>query len=345
MTRASTRSGADAPLPFHPLRSLRGLALLALAALASACVSVAAEPNALTAHQAAFAREQPHAQVLVTRPDGRRLVAREFNPQRRGQGPALVLMHGFPDNQHLYDALIPALAREHHVVSFDFLGWGASDKPAGAVYDVASQRADLDAVVAHFGLQQVVPVLHDMSGPVGIDWVLDNPARSRALVLLNTYYHPTSTLKAPPAIDTFAAKGWWRDLRVWGVGRAPAVFQNGVRSQMSAFFADDAARARWVPVLSHGAPDIRPAFISATSVLWQEIEARVARVPQMQQSPVPVLLVFGRDDPYLNPGVARDLAANFAQARLQLLDAGHYVQLDRPAEVAAAVNALLGQTP
>lgn len=93
-------------------------------------------------------------------------------------------MHGFPDNQHLYDALFPLPTRQHHVLSFDFLGWGTSDKPVGKVYDVASQRADLDAAVAHFGLQQVVPVLHDMAGPVGIDWVLDNPQRSRAQVQL-----------------------------------------------------------------------------------------------------------------------------------------------------------------
>jgi len=37
-------------------------------------------------------------------------------------------MHGFPDNVHVYDRLIPAL-RGRQVITFDFLGWGASDKP------------------------------------------------------------------------------------------------------------------------------------------------------------------------------------------------------------------------
>ena len=331
----------------RPRRVLAGLALSALLLSTAACTGLPATQAAFDAHQTAFtqAQAQPHLQHTVTRADGGRLAAREFNAGQRGQGATLVLMHGFPDNQHLYDALIPLLARHHHVVSFDFLGWGASEKPPAALYDVASQRADLDAVVAHFGLQQVVPVVHDMSGPVGIDWVLDNPQRSRALVLLNTYYHQTPTLQAPPAIATFASTGWFRDLRVWGASRAAGVFQSGVQSQMSEFFSDDAARERWVPVLAHGAPAIRPAFFSATSQLWQEIDARAARLPQMKQSPVPVLVLFGKSDPYLNPGVAQALAGQFGQARLQLVDAGHYVQLDRPAELATAIQSLLGTPP
>jgi pimeloyl-ACP methyl ester carboxylesterase len=37
-------------------------------------------------------------------------------------------MHGFPDNLHIYDRLVPAL-HGRQVITFDFLGWGASDKP------------------------------------------------------------------------------------------------------------------------------------------------------------------------------------------------------------------------
>jgi pimeloyl-ACP methyl ester carboxylesterase len=327
--------------PGHPVHRRGTLAALALCLLLSACAGPAVTQAAFESHQARFAQAQPHLQHRVNRPDGSQLAVREFNPALRGQRPTLVLMHGFPDNQHLYDALIPLLARSHHVLSFDFLGWGASDKPATALYDVASQRTDLDAVITHFDLQQVVPVLHDMSGPAGIDWVLDNPQRSRALVLLNTYYNASQTLKAPPAIEVFANHGWLRDLRVWGASRAAGVFQAGVESQMSEFFTDTTARDAWVPVLAHGAPAMRQAFFSATSVLWREIQARGDRRTQMRQSSVPVLVAFGQRDPYLNPLVAQALAEQFSQARVELLDAGHYVQLERPTELAGAIDRLL----
>ena len=48
-------------------------------------------------------------------------------------------MHGFPDNTHLYDRLLPHLAGRRPVVRFDFLGWGRSDKPAGYPYTAANQ--------------------------------------------------------------------------------------------------------------------------------------------------------------------------------------------------------------
>ena len=48
-----------------------------------------------------------------------------------GAEPAIILMHGFPDNVRLYDRLSPYLSPPRRVVLFDFLGWGSSDKPAG----------------------------------------------------------------------------------------------------------------------------------------------------------------------------------------------------------------------
>ena len=77
-----------------------------------------------------------------------------------------MLLHGFPDNQHLYDRLVPELAGRR-VVAFDFLGWGASDKPAGYAYTASNQTGDLDAVIEHLQLAEVVLVAHDASGPTG----------------------------------------------------------------------------------------------------------------------------------------------------------------------------------
>src|SRR5262245_41433580 len=62
-----------------------------------------------------------------------------------GADPPIVLMHGFPDNLHLYDRLVPHLSPPRRVVLFDFLGWGRSDKPSGYPYTTANQVGDLDA--------------------------------------------------------------------------------------------------------------------------------------------------------------------------------------------------------
>jgi pimeloyl-ACP methyl ester carboxylesterase len=62
-----------------------------------------------------------------------------------GTGVPLVLMHGFPDNTHLYDRLLPHLAGRRPVVRFDFLGWGRSDKPQGYRYPGSAVRGHTSA--------------------------------------------------------------------------------------------------------------------------------------------------------------------------------------------------------
>jgi haloalkane dehalogenase len=125
-----------------------------------------------------------------------------------GPGVPVVLMHGFPDNTHLYDRLVPHLPGRRPVVRFDFLGWGRSDKPPGYPYTASNQAGDLAAVVGaldeHVGAGELVLVAHDASGLPAIDWALANPGRVATLVLLNTYYHWTAGLRRPPRIALYS---------------------------------------------------------------------------------------------------------------------------------------------
>jgi pimeloyl-ACP methyl ester carboxylesterase len=118
-----------------------------------------------------------------------RIYARTTGPashDRAGAGPPLVLLHGFPDSLHLYDRLLPYLRPARQVVTFDFLGRGASDKPAGYPYTATNQTGDPDAVIDQLGLDHMILVAHDASGPPAIDWALAHPDRVAGLVLLNT---------------------------------------------------------------------------------------------------------------------------------------------------------------
>jgi pimeloyl-ACP methyl ester carboxylesterase len=108
--------------------------------------------------------------------DQYRIYAREHS----GEEPAIILMHGFPDNVHLYDRLVPHLSPPRRVVAFDFLGWGSSDKPSGYPYTTDNQVGDLDAVITQLGLGPVVLVAHDASGPPAIDWALAHAERVAA---------------------------------------------------------------------------------------------------------------------------------------------------------------------
>jgi pimeloyl-ACP methyl ester carboxylesterase len=253
-----------------------------------------------------------------------------------GEPPAIVLMHGFPDDQHLYDRALPFLAGRR-VVTFDFLGWGESDKPAGYPYTAHNQTADLDAMITRLGLDEVVLVAHDASGPPAIDWALAHPARVAALVLLNTYYGWMPSLRAPEAIILYATPilrnlarpvmrrfdGLDRRLYFWQVGR---------------FIRDDAVRRDLLPQYYDRFRAARPAFWRLNADLPATLISRARRTAQLRAFDRPVRIVFGADDPYLNAHVARRFARLFPNAQLQLIDrARHYVQVDEPQAVAEAI--------
>ena len=272
------------------------------------------------------------------------IYAREYP----GEGPAIVLMHGFPDNLHLYDRLLPWLITSRRVVTFDFLGWGESDKPAGYPYTAANQVGDLDAVIEQLHLQQVVLVAHDASGPPAIDWALGHPDRVAALVLLNTYYCAMPTLRPPEAIllnstplvrnvaraVLKAFHNWlFRKLYWWQVGR---------------FMREAADREEFLPLLCQqfaATPSAQPAFFRLNEDLLFTVRDRTKRIPQMNAFRRPVRIIFGASDPYLNVGVARRFHELFPTSELFLLPgAYHYVQIDEPEEVARLLLSSSGRS-
>ncbi|MCK5922684.1 MAG: alpha/beta hydrolase [Methylococcales bacterium] len=249
--------------------------------------------------------------------------------------PTLVMMHGFPDSMHLYDWLVPGLANDRHIITFDFLGWGDSDKPAKHRYDVASLRHDLGAVITHFGLKQVVLVVHDASGQPGIGWALDNPEKTAGLVLLNTYYGPMPTLKAPEAIALFSTPGIRRSLAVWATRHSDSLWLKRYKEQMARFISTEKLREPFQKVLGYQSLQIRPAFYGLNRVLRNEVEKRRHKTAQLKAFQPPVHIIFGNDDPYLNAGVAIDLHKLFPNSELFLVEnAGHFVQVDKPGQVA-----------
>lgn len=142
----------------------------------------------------------------VPREQGR-VYAREY----AGVGPAFVLMHGFPDNLHIWDDLIPYLvASRRRVVTFDFLGFGASDKPSGATYDFKQQLGDLEAVAEGLGLGKIVPVAHDSSGVASINYALAHPEGVDSVIMLNSAYAEDATVLWPEMITLFASA--WKAL-------------------------------------------------------------------------------------------------------------------------------------
>jgi pimeloyl-ACP methyl ester carboxylesterase len=268
--------------------------------------------------------------------DAHRLHLRE----QPGDGPAIVLMHGFPDNHHLYDRLVPYL-RGRHVVAFDFLGWGESDKPSNYDYTFANHEGDLDAVVNGLGLDRMVLVVHDASGPAGINWTLDHPQSVGGLVALNTFYslQPDAPPKPPEAIRLFSDPNYARLTDHFA--ESPREFRWLYEFQVGGFILNKDVREQFVPLLFRqfeAKPSTLQPFLALNRDLNAAVIANTERTPELGSLPVPVRFAFGERDQYLDPALAHSLAGLFGRGEVTLIEgAGHFPQLDAPQETANAI--------
>ena len=262
-----------------------------------------------------------------------------------GDEPALVLMHGFPDDSRIYDRIVPVLS-PRRAVAFDFLGYGGSDRPPPGALDRADHVQQLGAVLDELGVETAVLAGHDASGPVAVDYALAAPGRVGQLILLNTYYGHAPALRLPEMIRLLADPDMTPladamlddpDQRMWLLGHTARQFGGdpldpdsaGITSVLPQFFGDG----------DH--PDALPAIRAWTAALFGDLDTQDRRIAggQLAGLEVPVRLVFGALDRYLSPDLAAHLAGLFPKADLHLVEgASHWPQWDRPEAVSELIR-------
>lgn len=266
------------------------------------------------------------------------LYVREFP----GSGPAFALLHGFPDNGRIYDDLIPHLVRVgRRTVAVDFLGFGASDKPEGAQYSFPQQLADLEAVVEALGLETIIPVGHDAGGPAAVNFALKHPGRTAAVALLNAFYGDAPGLRVPEFIELFSNKGLKALHRHFLASPQEFGWLLAFQRDQMQLGLSEAQKSRYAeflgPIIDSNfrqQPSAGPAFAQMTYQLQDELAANTARLLEFRRSEVPLLLIWGKADPYLHVTVAEYMRSQAKDAALHVLDAGHWPQIDEPTEVA-----------
>jgi haloalkane dehalogenase len=128
--------------------------------------------------------------------------------REHGDGEPVVLMHGVPVSSYLYRKVLPRLAeRGLRGVAFDLPGLGLAEKPEDFDYTWSGLGAWTGAAIDALGIEKCHLVLHDVGGPIGLEWALRNRDRVRTLTVLDTLIDVahfrrvwTMDLAAPPAI-------------------------------------------------------------------------------------------------------------------------------------------------
>jgi pimeloyl-ACP methyl ester carboxylesterase len=237
-----------------------------------------------------------------------------------GEGPLVVLLHGFPDYWYTWRDQIPALARYYRVVALDLRGYNLSDQPEGVEnYTLEKLVGDVAATAAHFGRERVTLVGHDWGGAIAWGTAMQHTELVERLVVLNLP-HP---------------RGITRELATNPQQQKNSQYARTFQQPGTADLLQPELLAGWVKE-----PDARKKYVAALARSSREgmlnyYKANYPREPYAEKTdfpPVkcPVLLMHGLDDPALLPGALND-TWKWVEKELTLVTvpgAGHFVQQD-----------------
>lgn len=237
-----------------------------------------------------------------------------------GDGPPLLLTHGYSSTSAMWHGQIDALAREHTLILWDMRGHGQSDYPDDPrAYSEALTVGDMTAILDAVGARRAIIGGLSLGGYMSLAFYRAHPARTRALLIVDT---------GPGFRKDDAREAW----NARALATADRLDRDGLKVLESATRERAAASHR----------NARGLALAARGMLTQR-DARVMEL--LPNIKVPSLIVVGADDtPFL---AASDyMAAKIPGAQKVVIPAaGHAVNIDQPKAFVDAVVPFLKNLP
>lgn len=275
--------------------------------------------------------------------------AASINLVRGGGGPAVLLLHGYPQTHCIWHKLAPRLAEKYTVVATDLRGYGDSSKPAGlpdhSNYSKRAMALDQVEVMQALGYKEFHLVGHDRGARVAHRLALDHPQRVKKIAVLDIC--PTRTMYE--RTDRAFAKAYFHWFFLIQpapfpeklIGADPEFFikfQMGQRHGGLQVFAPD-AMAEYVRCFSD------PATIHASCEDYraaESIDLEHDAADMVEKIACPVLALWGKQGVIEQQfDCLADWRAVAREVRGEALDCGHYLPEEQPEEVARQLESFL----
>lgn len=291
----------------------------------------------------------PTTQHVVTQ-DGIRLAVRKFG---NTAAPTIVCVHGYPDNQNVWDDFAALLAPRFHVVTYDVRGAGVSDVPrARAAYRLERLETDLAAVV-----NTVSP--HSPVHLIGHDWGSIQGWQAVTGQLLEDRIASFTSISGP-CLDHVAH--WFR--RAVHTPTPAALVQRARQAAMSIYigffqlplFPELVWRSglmpRVVELINRFDPGITDAAqhrplvadgIHGLELYRANMPSRL-RAPHPRHTRVPVQILAPSGDPFVSAALQESAREWVSRLWLRRVRGGHWLPLSAPAELAHHISELIEHT-
>lgn len=251
---------------------------------------------------------------------------------RAGEGPPLVLAHGWPWSSYAWHRLIPKLSQRFRVHWYDMPGYGRSAKSPDQPTGLDVQGAVFVEMLAHWALEDPAVIAHDFGGATTLRAHLLHGCAFARLVLMNV------VALSPWGSAFFDHVGRHMDAFQ---GLPPHIHEAVVRAYIGGALVHplaaedlDALAAPWLT--EDGRGSFYRQFAQADEAFTSAFE------PHLSEIRCPVTILWGADDPWIPLDRGRALAERMPAARFETLPGlGHLPQLEDPGRVLAALERAL----
>lgn len=251
-----------------------------------------------------------------------------------GLGPPLVMVHGNPSWSFVYRHLVKELHGRYRCLAMDHIGFGLSDKPSDWSYKPQAHATNLQTFLDALDLTDITLVVQDWGGPLGLSYAINNPARIKQLVILNTWLWPINDDWYYRAFSGFMGSFLGRFLirRFNFFAKSVVRTAYGDKRKLTPHIHAHYLHALPTPESRRGSWVFPRELIGSTpwlGELWQQRDKLAGK---------PTLLAWGMKDIAFREKELNRWRELFPQATVvRYTDAGHYVQEEKGVELAAQI--------
>ncbi len=255
-----------------------------------------------------------------------------------GQGPVVLFFHGTPEWSFGWRHLVQYLRSGFRCIATDYPGFGLSDKPSQADYSVKAQCHRMKLFIEKVGLTSFSIVANDFGGGIALGLAVSHPERVESIVLFNTWMrdlrHDPHYSRPARVMNSWFGKFLYKQLNFPVSAIMPAAYGN--RQVLTPEIHKHYKMALPTPSERQATYFLSKELMNA-GPWWEEIAERLIVLRDK-----PVLIFWGMKDKFVLPKELEFWKARFPQARtITFPDAGHFVQEEKPVEMAAAIKELL----